>query len=133
MDMGCYGIGVSRVVASAIEQNNDDRGILWPEAIAPFQAVICPIGYKKSEAVRAKCAELYDTLTAAGVEVLLDDRDIRPGVMFAEWELIGVPHRFTIGDRGLDKGIVEYKQRRADNSEDLAADDVGALAAHVSA
>jgi prolyl-tRNA synthetase len=133
MDMGCYGIGVSRVVASAIEQNNDDNGILWPEAIAPFQAVICPIGYRKSEAVRAKCAELYDALTAAGVEVLLDDRDIRPGVMFAEWELIGVPHRFTIGDRGLDKGIVEYKQRRAESSEDLAADDIDALAAQVSA
>jgi prolyl-tRNA synthetase len=133
MDMGCYGIGVSRVVASAIEQNNDDRGILWPEAIAPFQAVICPIGYKKSEAVSAKCAELYDALTAAGIEVLLDDRDIRPGVMFAEWELIGVPHRFTIGDRGLDKGIVEYKQRRAESSEDLAADDIAQLAAKVSA
>lgn len=132
MDMGCYGIGVSRVVASAIEQNNDDRGIIWPESIAPFQAVICPIGYKKSEAVRAKCAELYSALTAAGVEVLLDDRDIRPGVMFAEWELIGVPHRFTIGDRSLDKGIVEYKQRRAESSEDLAADDIKNLAAKAS-
>lgn len=133
MDMGCYGIGVSRVVASAIEQNNDDRGIIWPEAIAPFQAVICPIGYKKSDAVKAKCSELYEALTAAGIEVLLDDRDIRPGVMFAEWELIGVPHRFTVGDRGLDKGIVEYKYRRADSSEDLAAEDIAALAAKTTA
>lgn len=124
MDMGCYGIGVSRVVASAIEQNNDDKGIIWPESIAPFQAVICPIGYKKSESVRAKCDELYQALTAQGVEALLDDRDIRPGVMFAEWELIGVPHRYTIGDRGLEKGIIEYKQRRSDASQDLAADDI---------
>lgn len=132
MDMGCYGIGVSRVVASAIEQNHDDNGIVWPEAIAPFQAVICPIGYKKSDAVKAKCEELYQALSAAGIEVLLDDRDIRPGVMFAEWELIGVPHRFTIGDRGLDKGIVEYKQRRAESSEDLNADDISVLVSKVS-
>jgi len=127
MDMGCYGIGVSRVVASAIEQNHDDRGIIWPEAIAPFQAVICPIGYKKSEAVRAKCDALYQALSAQGVEVLLDDRDIRPGVMFAEWELIGVPHRFTIGDRGLENNVVEYKLRQAESSTELDAADIAQM------
>jgi prolyl-tRNA synthetase len=112
MEMGCYGIGVSRIVAAAIEQNHDDRGIIWPRPIAPFQVAIAPIGYAKSAPVQALADQLHDELTAAGVDVLLDDRDERPGVMFADLELIGVPHRITIGDRGLKQGQVEYQSRR---------------------
>ena len=111
MEMGCYGIGVSRIVAAAIEQNNDERGITTPAAMAPFTVAIAPIGYKKSEEVR-NCAEnLYKELVESGVEVLLDDRDERPGVMFADLELIGIPHRIVIGERGLKEGMVEYKGR----------------------
>jgi prolyl-tRNA synthetase len=110
--MGCYGIGVSRIVAAAIEQNHDDRGVIWPQPIAPFQIAIAPIGYGKSAQVRALADRLHDDLTAAGIDVLLDDRDERPGVMFADLELIGVPHRITIGDRGLKQGQVEYQSRR---------------------
>ncbi len=113
MEMGCYGIGVTRVIGAAIEQNFDERGIIWPEAMAPFTTVICPMGYAKSEAVRAAADKLYEDLLAAGVDVILDDRDMRPGVMFADWELIGVPHRVVIGDRGLATGEVEYAHRRA--------------------
>ena len=124
MPMGCYGIGVSRIVASAIEQNHDDRGIIWPETIAPFDVAIVPIGYQKSELVKAQCDELYIQLTALGVDVLLDDRKERPGVMFADSDLMGIPHRLVIGERGLEKGVIEYKNRRSADSEDLAIDDL---------
>ncbi len=112
MEMGCYGIGVSRIVAAAIEQNHDERGIIWPRAIAPFEIAIAPIGYRKNAEVRAAADQLYAELVAAGIDVLLDDRDERPGVMFADLELIGVPHRITIGDRGLKQGQIEYVARR---------------------
>ena len=111
MEMGCYGVGVSRIVAAAIEQNNDARGIVWPLAIAPFQVAIAPVGWGKSEAVRATAQRLHDELSAAGLEVLLDDRDERPGVMFADLELIGIPHRITVGDRSLKQDQVEYQAR----------------------
>ena len=124
MPMGCYGVGVSRIVAAAIEQNNDERGIIWPDAIAPFKLVITPIGYKKSDAVRALCDELYQTLSDAGIEVLLDDRNERPGIMFADADLMGIPHRLVVGEKSLDKGFVEYKNRRAESAEDIAKDDV---------
>jgi prolyl-tRNA synthetase len=110
--MGCYGIGVTRVVAAAIEQNHDARGIVWPEPIAPFAVAIAPVGYDRNEAVRALADRLHDELAEAGIEVLLDDRGERPGVMFADLELIGIPHRITIGDRGLKEGRVEYQGRR---------------------
>jgi prolyl-tRNA synthetase len=112
MEMGCYGIGVSRIVAAAIEQNYDARGITLPVAMAPFQVALAPIGMKKSEAVRAATEKLYAEFSAAGIEVLMDDRDERPGVMFADLELIGIPHRIVIGDRGLKDGKVEYQGRR---------------------
>ncbi len=116
MIMGCYGIGVSRILGAAIEQNHDARGILWPRAMAPFEVALCPIGYKKSEAVREAADRLYAELAAAGIDVLLDDRDERPGVMFADMELIGIPHRLVIGDRGLKEGNVEYQGRRDDKA-----------------
>ncbi len=116
MIMGCYGIGVSRILGAAIEQNHDARGILWPRAMAPFEVALCPIGYKKSEAVREAADRLYAELAAAGIDVLLDDRDDRPGVMFADMELIGIPHRLVIGDRGLKEGNVEYQGRRDDKA-----------------
>jgi prolyl-tRNA synthetase len=112
MEMGCYGIGITRIVGSAIEQGNDDKGIVFPAAIAPFEVVIVPMGYHKSEAVRIAVDKLRDELIAAGIDVILDDRDERPGVMFADWELIGVPHRIVIGERGLKEGKFEYKGRR---------------------
>jgi len=112
MTMGCYGIGVSRVVAAAIEQNHDERGIRWPQALAPFDVALCPIGAKKSQRVREAAAALHDELEAAGFSVLLDDRDIRPGVMFADMELIGLPHRLVVGERALDEGQVEYQGRK---------------------
>ncbi|MDO8959791.1 MAG: proline--tRNA ligase [Rhodocyclaceae bacterium] len=112
MVMGCYGIGVTRLVGAAIEQNHDARGIIWPASIAPFALVICPVGWGKSPAVREAATRLYDELVALGLDVMLDDRDERPGVMFADWELIGVPHRITIGERGLKEGVAEYQQRR---------------------
>ncbi|WP_227816495.1 proline--tRNA ligase [Nitrogeniibacter aestuarii] len=111
MEMGCYGIGVSRILGAAIEQNNDERGILWPTAIAPFEVVVCPVGWGKSEEVREQATRLYESLRDAGVDVILDDRNERPGVMFADWELIGVPHRVVIGDRGLKEGNAEYQGR----------------------
>jgi prolyl-tRNA synthetase len=126
MEMGCYGIGVSRIVAAAIEQNHDERGIAWPQPLAPFQIAIAPIGYRKSAEVKALADRLHDELTAAGVEVLLDDRDERPGVMFADLELIGIPHRITIGDRGLKQGQVEYVSRRDGKPQMVPAE--GALA-----
>ena len=112
LQMGCYGIGVTRMLGAAIEQGHDDKGIIWPESIAPFTCVICPMNYSKSEAVRAQADRVYEELKQAGVDVILDDRDMRPGVMFAEWELIGVPHRVVIGDRGLKSGEVEYAHRK---------------------
>ena len=112
LEMGCYGIGVTRLAGAAIEQSHDERGIIWPDSIAPFEVVICPMNYSKSEAVREAADRLYEELKAQGVDVILDDRDMRPGVMFADWELIGVPHRVVIGDRGLKNGEVEYANRR---------------------
>ena len=113
VEMGCYGIGVTRVVAAAIEQHHDEKGIIWPLPMAPFAVAIAPIGFGRNAAVRDAALKLHDTLSAAGIEVLLDDRDERPGVMFADLELIGIPHRVTIGDRGLKDGNVEYQARRA--------------------
>jgi prolyl-tRNA synthetase len=112
LEMGCYGIGVSRIIGAAIEQNHDLRGIIFPPALAPFTLALVPIGMKKSAAVRAAVEDLYAALQQAGIEVLLDDRDERPGVMFADMELIGLPHRVVIGDRGLKEGQIEYQGRR---------------------
>ena len=118
LTMGCYGIGVSRVVASAIEQNHDDKGIIWPDSIAPFQVVIIPVNMHKSDTLQPVAEKLYADLQQAGFDVLLDDRKERPGIMFADMELIGIPHRIVLGDRSLEKGLVEYKNRRdSDNSE----------------
>jgi prolyl-tRNA synthetase len=130
MEMGCYGIGVTRILGAAIEQNHDDKGMIWPDAIAPFQVVICPVGYDRIEAVKVEADKLYAELQAAGVDVLLDDRGERPGVMFADWELIGVPHRVTIGERGLKEGKVEYQARRDAAATPVAVADI---AAHVKA
>jgi len=127
MEMGCYGIGVSRIVGASIEQNFDERGIALPAGMAPFQVAIAPIGYKKSEAVREAADKLYAELTTAGVEVLLDDRDERPGVMFADLELIGIPHRIVIGDRGLKEGNVEYQGRKDDAAQVVPLQDVAKL------
>ncbi len=120
--MGCYGIGVTRVVAAAIEQNNDDRGIIWPAALAPFQLAICPINYHKSDAVKKASDELYATCVERGIEVFLDDRALRPGVMFSDSELIGIPHRIVFSERGLTARQFEYKGRCDDNAQDIALD-----------
>ena len=112
MQMGCYGIGITRILGAAIEQNFDDKGIVWPVAIAPFEVVLCPMGYDRNEAVKAETDKLYAVLQKADVDVVLDDRGERPGAMFADWELIGVPHRIVIGDRGLKEGTLEYQGRR---------------------
>ncbi|PPE69020.1 proline--tRNA ligase [Caldimonas thermodepolymerans] len=122
--MGCYGIGVTRILGAAIEQNHDERGIIWPDAIAPFRVVICPIGYDRSAEVKAAADRLHDQLADAGIDVMLDDRGERPGAMFADWELIGVPHRVVISDRGLKDGKVEYQGRRDSAATPLAADQV---------
>jgi prolyl-tRNA synthetase len=120
MPMGCYGIGVSRVVAAAIEQNNDDNGIIWTDGIAPFQIALVPIGYHKSASLKDAVDKLYGELTAAGFDVLLDDRNERPGVMFADMDLVGIPHRLVLGEKGLAKGMVEYKGRREKETRDIA-------------
>jgi prolyl-tRNA synthetase len=112
MQMGCYGIGITRILGAAIEQNFDDKGIIWPASIAPFEVVLCPLGYDRSEIVKAAADELYAALQQAGIDVILDDRGERPGVMFADWELIGVPHRVVIGERGLKDDQLEYQGRR---------------------
>jgi prolyl-tRNA synthetase len=112
MEMGCYGIGITRLPAAAIEQNHDERGIIWPDAIAPFTVVVCPIGMDRSAEVKAAAEQLHDQLAALGVDVMLDDRGERPGAMFADWELVGVPHRVVISDRGLKEGQLEYQHRR---------------------
>lgn len=123
IQMGCYGIGVSRISAAAIEQSHDDKGIIWPRAIAPFEVVICPIGLNRSDAVRDAAHTLYADLQAKGVDVILDDRDVRPGSMFADWELIGIPVRITIGDRGLKEGAVEVVARHDGNVTHVPVND----------
>jgi prolyl-tRNA synthetase len=125
--MGCYGIGVTRVVAAAIEQNHDARGIIWPDAIAPFQVVVVPLNAAKSPRVKETAERLYTDLAAAGYDVLLDDRDERPGVKFADSELIGIPHRVVVGERGLEAGKLEYRHRRAEAAEEFPAGDVMAF------
>ena len=130
MEMGCYGIGITRVVAAAIEQNHDERGIIWTDAMAPFAAVIVPMNYKKSEAVREAADKIYADLLAAGVDVLLDDRDERAGVLLADSELLGIPHRIVIGDRGLKEGNVEYARRTDSEAQSVS---LGDIAAHVAA
>lgn len=128
MQMGCYGMGVTRLVGAIIEQNHDDSGIIWPESIAPFRVIVIPINGHKSEQVRNTAESLYTELMGKGVEVLLDDReDVRPGAKFADAELMGIPHRIVIGDRGLDKGVVEYVNRRDGENKDLTLDEVRAL------
>jgi prolyl-tRNA synthetase len=124
LTMGCYGIGVSRVVASAIEQHHDDRGIIWPLAIAPFEVVIVPVNAHKSVRVREAADEVYTQLKEAGFDVLLDDRGLRPGVAFADMELIGIPHRLILGERGLDNGMIEYKCRADGTGDEFAIADV---------
>jgi prolyl-tRNA synthetase len=124
MEMGCYGIGVSRIVAAAIEQNHDERGIIFPAAMAPFQFALIPIGMKKSTWVRSAVEKLYAEISDAGIEVLLDDRDDRPGVMFADMELIGIPHRIVVGERGLKEGNVEYQGRRDSRSQAVAVGEI---------
>jgi prolyl-tRNA synthetase len=127
LEMGCYGIGITRLPAAAIEQNHDERGIIWPDAIAPFTVVLCPISPDRFPEVKAAAEKLHDELLAAGVDVILDDRGERPGAMFADWELIGVPHRVTIGDRGLKEGQVEYQHRRDSASSNVAVGDILAV------
>jgi prolyl-tRNA synthetase len=127
MEMGCYGIGVTRIVAAAIEQNHDERGIGFPDPMAPFEASLVPIGYHKSAAVREAADRLYAELTAAGVDVLLDDREERPGVLFADMDLIGIPHRLVLSERGLGAGTAEYKARRDAQPQNIALDGIVAF------
>jgi prolyl-tRNA synthetase len=123
MFMGCYGIGVTRIVAAAIEQNHDAAGIIWPRALAPFTVVVVPLNAGKSAAVRDQAEKLYQALEATGIEVLLDDRDARPGVKFADAELLGIPHRVVISERGLDAGTIEYRHRAAETNENWPLDE----------
>ncbi len=130
MTMGCYGIGISRVVAAAIEQNHDDKGIIWPTNLAPFQVALCPMNMHKSERLKEASEKLYQELLAAGIDVLFDDRKVRAGFMFSDMELIGIPHCIVVGDRGLDSGTVEYKARTAEANEEIPfADIIGFLKA----
>jgi prolyl-tRNA synthetase len=124
MQMGCYGIGITRILGAAIEQNFDAKGIIWPASIAPFEVVLCPMGYDRSEGVKAETDKLYLALQAAGVDVVLDDRGERPGAMFADWELIGVPHRVVVGERGLKEGMLEYQGRRDDAATPVALNEM---------
>ena len=126
MVMGCYGIGVTRLLGAAIEQGHDEKGIIWPISMAPLEVVICPMGYEKSEAVKAACDQLHDELLAAGIDVILDDRNERPGAMFADWELIGAPFRVVIGDRGLADSQVEFKGRTDAESQNIPLGDIKA-------
>jgi len=126
MVMGCYGIGVTRLLGAAIEQGHDEKGIIWPISMAPFEMVICPMGYEKSEAVKAACDQLHDELMNAGIDVILDDRNERPGAMFADWELIGVPFRIVIGDRGLADSQVEFKGRTDAESQNIPLGEIKA-------
>jgi len=127
MEMGCYGIGITRLPAAAIEQNHDDKGIIWPDALAPFTVVLCPINPDRFPDVKAAADKLYEELLAAGVDVILDDRNERPGAMFADWELIGVPHRVNIGDRGLKEGVVEYQHRRESAATSVPVAEIASL------
>ena len=127
MTMGCYGIGVTRAVASAIEQNYDDKGIIWPDAIAPYQIALVPMNWQKSQRIQTEATALYEQLKAAGYDVLLDDRNERPGVKFSDMELIGIPHRLVMGEKGLDAGTIEYKGRRDTESRDIALDELMAF------
>jgi len=127
LQMGCYGIGVTRILGAAIEQNFDDKGIVWPDAIAPFELVLCPMGLDRSEMVRDATEKLYAELLAAGIDVIVDDRGLRPGAMFADWELIGVPHRVVIGERGLKEGNLEYQGRRDEAASAVAVGDMVAF------
>jgi len=122
LEMGCYGIGVTRILGAAIEQGHDERGIIWPDPIAPFTVVVCPIGYDRNAAVKAAADGLHDALVEAGIDVMLDDRGERPGVMFADWELIGVPHRLVVSERGLKEGRIEYQHRRDTAATPVALD-----------
>jgi len=124
MEMGCYGIGVTRLPAAAIEQNHDERGIIWPDAIAPFTLVLCPIGMDRSADVKTAAEQMHEQFAALGVDVMLDDRGERPGAMFADWELIGVPHRVVISERGLKEGQLEYQHRRDTQATKVAVDEV---------
>ena len=124
MTMGCYGIGVTRIVAAAIEQSHDDNGIIWPQNLAPFDVAIAPINMQKSEDVSNVAIKLHDELTAAGLDVLLYDEKARLGGMLADLDLIGIPHRIVIGDRGLKEDKVEYKKRDAEESQDIAIDEI---------
>ena len=128
MQMGCYGMGITRLVGAIIEQNHDSRGIIWPESVAPFHLIIIPVNAHKSEAVRDVSEDLYKELTNKGVEVLLDDREgMRPGAKFADAELMGIPHRIVVGDRGLKTGVVEYLHRRSGKNEEINVDDIASL------
>jgi prolyl-tRNA synthetase len=129
VEMGCYGIGITRIVAAAIEQNHDDKGIIWPDPMAPYPVAIIPMGYGRSESVRAAADKLYAELGAAGIEAFLDDRDERPGVLLADQELIGIPHRVVIGDRGLKEGVLEYQHRRDAQATKVPAAEVAKLVA----
>jgi prolyl-tRNA synthetase len=134
MEMGCYGIGITRLPAAAIEQNHDDKGIIWPDSIAPFTVALCPISPDRFPEVKAAADKLYADLLAAGVDVILDDRNERPGAMFADWELIGVPHRVNIGDRGLKEGNVEYQNRRDEKATNVPVSEIlGLLQSHLKA
>ena len=124
LQMGCYGIGVTRILGAAIEQNFDDKGIVWPDALAPFQIVLCPMGLDRSEMVKEQTEKLYTELLDAGVDVIVDDRGLRPGAMFADWELIGVPHRVVIGERGLKEGKLEYQGRRDTEATAVSVDEM---------
>ena len=125
--MGCYGIGVSRIVAAAIEQNHDEAGILWPEPMAPWRVAICPINAVQNAQVREEADKLYDELAARGIDVLLDDRGLRPGPMFADVELIGIPHRIVVSERGLAAGTFEYRRRGESENRSIGREDLLAL------
>ena len=127
--MGCYGIGISRIVGAVIEQTHDDSGMHWPDALAPFRLILAPINYDRSERVRETCAQLYNELREAGVDIALDDRGLRPGAMFADADLLGIPHRVVIGERGLDAGKLEYKHRKAEAAVDVDINTSAILAA----
>lgn len=127
LQMGCYGIGVTRILGAAIEQNYDDKGIIWPDSIAPFELVLCPMGLDRSEMVKEQTEKLYADLLAAGIDVIVDDRGLRPGAMFADWELIGVPHRVVIGERGLKEGNLEYQGRRDEAASSVPVAEMAAF------
>lgn len=131
MDMGCYGIGVSRVIAATIEQNHDESGIIWPESIAPFHIALIPLQYDKSDEVKALTDQMYQDLQQAGYDVILDDRDKKtsPGVKFADMDLMGIPHRVVISPRGLEAGTLEYKGRRDTDKQDVKVEDLMSLLA----